>query len=77
MIEGKVIATRCPCNNSGDLRVFKCIQNKKLEFLYVNVVVFSSKGKRPACNLLSCGDLDGDIYFISWNKTLIDHINET
>lgn len=30
VIEGKVIATRCPCNNPGDLRVFKCVSNDKL-----------------------------------------------
>jgi len=46
-----------------------------LSHLY-NVVVFSSKGERPCCNMMAGGDLDGDVYFVSWDSELISHLKE-
>ena len=74
MITGKVFATRCPCLHPGDIQLFNCIDREELRNLYTNVVVFSKKGKRPSCNKLSCGDLDGDLYFICWNKLVLDQM---
>ena len=51
--------TRMPCLHPGDIQIFNSIFKEELKD-YVNVVVFSQKGQRPACNKLSCGDLDGD-----------------
>lgn len=39
----------------------------------INVVVFSSKGIRPDYNKMASGDLDGDIYFVVYNHTIIQH----
>jgi len=33
--------------------------------------VFPTKGDRPEQNKMSGGDLDGDVYFVSWEPTLI------
>lgn len=40
-------------------------------FHMVNVIVFSSKGERPIQNEIGGGDLDGDSYFVSWNRDLL------
>jgi len=66
-VEGRVFMTRMPCLHPGDIRIFNNVYKEELKD-YVNVVVFSQKGERPACNKLSCGDLDGDHYFVSWNQ---------
>ena len=55
-----------PCNHPGDIRRIKAVNNKDLDHL-VNVIVFSSKGKRPEQNKISGGDLDGDVYMIIWD----------
>ena len=41
-----------------------------------NVIVFSQYGNRPDCNKMSCGDLDGDVYFVSWDIELISSIKK-
>src|SRR6218665_1924242 len=37
----------------------------------VDCIVFSAKGQRPHPNEMSGSDLDGDIYFVCWEKSLI------
>lgn len=46
IIEGKVLVTRNPCTNPGDIRILNCVNRPQLRYLF-NVVVFSSKGDRP------------------------------
>jgi len=58
--------TRNPCLNPGDLRLLQGVDRPELRHLH-NVVVFSSKGERPTCNMMSGGDLDGDVYFVCWD----------
>lgn len=36
-----------------------------------NLVVFSQQGSRPTPNEISGSDLDGDLYFCSWDDRLI------
>lgn len=36
------------------------------------MIVFSSKGSRPLENMMSGGDLDGDVYMIMWDKDLVE-----
>lgn len=43
---------------------------------YVNVILFSAKGKRPEQDKMASGDLDGDIYWINWRKEFIDNFHE-
>ena len=37
-------------------------------------MVFSAKGDRPICNMMSGGDLDGDVYFVTWDKELLSYV---
>ena len=39
-------------------------------------MVYSSKGSRPQQHKLSMGDLDGDTYFVTWDKELVDPFKE-
>lgn len=73
IIEGDVLVTRNPCVHPGDIRRLTCVDKPELRYLY-NVVVFSSEGERPQCNMMSGGDLDGDIYFITWDKELLSYV---
>lgn len=71
---GDLCVTRCPCLHPGDIRLLKGVNKPELAHLY-NVVVFSSKGERPACNMMAGGDLDGDVYFVAWDKQMMSHLN--
>ncbi|GJC91053.1 putative RNA-dependent RNA polymerase 1 [Colletotrichum liriopes] len=66
----EVIVTRNPCLHPGDLQKFKLAQRRELSHL-IDCVVFSTKGKRPAADLMSGGDLDGDTFFVSWDEKII------
>lgn len=72
-IDGDVLVTRSPCTHPGDIRRLKAVNKPELAHLF-NVVIFSSKGDRPACNMMSGGDLDGDVYFVTWDPELLPHI---
>ena len=48
---------------------------RSLQHLY-NVVVFPTKGKRPLANMLSTGDLDGDVYMVIWDQTLVNGLKD-
>ena len=69
------MVTRNPCLNPGDVRLLQGVDRPELRHLY-NVVVFSSKGERPTCKKMSGGDLDGDVYFVSWDEELISYLSE-
>lgn len=55
----EILATRNPCLHPGDLQKFKVVARDELAHL-VDRVVFPTRGKRPAEDLMSGGDLDGD-----------------
>lgn len=38
---------------------------------FYNVIIFPCVGKHPLTSQISGGDLDGDIYFITWDPELI------
>ena len=42
-----------------------------LEHLY-NVVVFPSRGSRPEQQKMSGGDLDGDVYLVIWEESMVN-----
>lgn len=69
-IEGEVMVTRNPCLHPGDIRVLKAVRRKKLSH-FVNCIVFPRKGQRSLPSMISGGDLDGDLYFVSWDKRII------
>ena len=80
-LEGEVYVTKNPCLHPGDIKILKAVNNEKVYknlSHMVNVIVFScledENDTRPIQNQISGGDLDGDIYYVSWNKDIIDGI---
>lgn len=72
ILTGKVVVTKNPCLHPGDVRILEAVYEVTLEEKgLVDCIVFPQKGERPHPNECSGGDLDGDLYFISWDKNLI------
>ena len=80
ILNQKCSIAKCPCLHPGDIRVldFKKYNPNDKETLkykifekYENVIIFPSKGKRPHPNECSGSDLDGDYYFVFYDKDLI------
>ncbi|KAL5747244.1 hypothetical protein ACOSP7_024244 [Xanthoceras sorbifolium] len=77
IVTGKVLVTKNPCLHPGDIRVLDAVYQVELEEKgLVDCILFPQKGKRPHPNECSGGDLDGDIFFISWDKDLIPYETE-
>lgn len=70
IITGLCIIGRNPSLHPGDIRVVVAVDNPELHHL-TDVVVFPSTGDRPVPKMLSGGDLDGDDFFVIWDKDLI------
>ncbi|KAL9584990.1 MAG: hypothetical protein Q9212_001787 [Teloschistes hypoglaucus] len=73
ILTGRVIITRCPALHPGDVQPVDAVdvpQDSPLRALH-NCVVFSSKGKRDLPSQLSGGDLDGDLYNIIYDDSLM------
>ncbi|KAJ3041241.1 hypothetical protein HK097_002362 [Rhizophlyctis rosea] len=70
IVKGKVVILRAPCLHPGDVRTAMAVDVCELRHLE-NVVVFSQFGDRPLPNKLSGGDLDGDVFFVSWDPRII------
>nr|GMD23404.1 probable RNA-dependent RNA polymerase 1 [Ipomoea batatas] len=68
--QGKVVVAKNPCLHPGDVRVLRAVNVPALNHM-VDCVVFPRKGERPHPNECSGSDLDGDIYFVCWDKELI------
>jgi RNA-dependent RNA polymerase len=66
---GPVVVAKNPCFHPGDVRVLHAIDVPSLRYLK-DVVVFPGKGQRPHPNECSGSDLDGDIYFTTWDPKL-------
>lgn len=73
VVKGMVLMAKMPAVHPGDLRVLKCVDYPELRH-YCNVAVFPQNGPRPHPNEASGSDLDGDIYFVTWDKSLIPPI---
>lgn len=54
-----VLVTRNPCLHPGDLQKFKAVECAELSHL-IDCIIFPIRGKRPAADMMSGGDLDGD-----------------
>ena len=80
ILNKKCTIAKCPCLHPGDVRVLdfksyiegeKDTEKYKIFEKYENVLIFPSKGKRPHPNECSGSDLDGDNYFVFYDKDLI------
>jgi RNA-dependent RNA polymerase len=70
VITGVCIVGRNPSLHPGDIRVVKAVDVPALRSLR-DVVVFPLQGDRDIPSMCSGGDLDGDDFFVIWNKDLI------
>lgn len=75
VLEGNLLVSRNPCTHPGDVRILQGVDVPELRHLY-NVIVFPSTGVRPLCNMMSGGDLDGDVYFVCWDERILSNIPE-
>ncbi|KAK3937348.1 RNA dependent RNA polymerase-domain-containing protein [Diplogelasinospora grovesii] len=66
----EVSVIRNPCLHPGDWQKFRVVEKPELAHL-VDCIVFSTRGRRPAADMMSGGDLDGDQFFVCWDKDLI------
>ncbi|KAG0420061.1 RNA-dependent RNA polymerase 1, partial [Dictyocoela roeselum] len=69
-ITGQVLVAKNPCLHPGDIRLVTAVDRKELYHMR-DVLIFSKRGKRPIFNMCSGSDLDGDLYFCSWEPRLI------
>lgn len=70
-----VVIGKNPCLHPGDIRVLWAVNRPELHHMK-NTVVFPQKGSRPVPNKCSGSDLDGDLYFVSWDDRLIPQHTE-
>lgn len=75
VITSQCIVAKNPCMHPGDLRKVKAVYCEALEHL-VDVIVFPSVGTRPITSMCSGSDLDGDLYWVSWDPSLIPTYTE-
>ncbi|KAG9231703.1 putative RNA-dependent RNA polymerase 1 [Amylocarpus encephaloides] len=69
VIEGNCLVGRNPSLHPGDLRICQAVNVPELHHLR-DVLVFPSTGERDVPSMCSGGDLDGDDYFVIWDKDL-------
>ena len=70
VVKGFVVIAKNPCLHPGDVRVLQAVDAPGLHHLY-DCLVFPQKGDRPHTNEASGSDLDGDLYFVTWDENLI------
>jgi hypothetical protein len=72
-LSGLVSVSKNPCYLLGDVRVLTAVDDDRtlgLEHL-VDCIVFPVRGKQPHSSEIAGSDLDGDMYFVCWDKDLI------
>ncbi|KAJ3104276.1 hypothetical protein HDU96_008980 [Phlyctochytrium bullatum] len=74
-VSGGVVVTRNPCYHPSDVVALTAVVVPELKFLR-DVIVFSIEGDRPAADRCSGGDLDGDMFFVVWDKEIVKGVRE-
>lgn len=69
-LKGRAIVSRNPCHLPSDVQVVECVNIPRLAHIR-DALVLPIKGPYPAAQLLSGGDYDGDLAFISWDTRLL------
>ncbi|KAL6534083.1 RNA-dependent RNA polymerase [Orobanche hederae] len=70
VVKGLVVIAKNPCLHPGDVRILEAVDMPELHHLY-DCLIFPQKGERPHTNEASGSDLDGDLYFVTWDDNLI------
>ncbi|GAU23167.1 hypothetical protein TSUD_306150 [Trifolium subterraneum] len=70
VVKGLVAIAKNPCLHPGDVRILEAVDVPDLHHLY-DCLVFPQNGERPHPNEASGSDLDGDLYFVTWDGNLI------
>ena len=72
-VSGLVTVSKNPCYLLGDVRVLHAVDDDRTYGLQhlVDCIVFPVKGERPHPSEIAGSDLDGDMYFVCWDKELI------
>ncbi|PIN21599.1 RNA-directed RNA polymerase QDE-1 [Handroanthus impetiginosus] len=70
VIKGLVAIAKNPCLHPGDVRILEAVDVPGLHHLY-DCLIFPQKGERPHTNEASGSDLDGDLYFVTWDENLL------
>ncbi|KAI0468845.1 RNA dependent RNA polymerase-domain-containing protein [Xylaria cf. heliscus] len=70
VVKGLCVVGRNPSLHPGDVRVVEAVDVPTLQHLR-DVVVFPAKGDRDIPSMCSGGDLDGDDFFVIWDRNLI------
>ncbi|KAH7415135.1 hypothetical protein KP509_14G029700 [Ceratopteris richardii] len=70
VITGRVIMVKNPCLHPGDVRILEAVDHPALHHL-VDCLVMPQTGDRPHSNEASGSDMDGDVYFVCWDPSLI------
>lgn len=70
VIKGYVVIAKNPCLHPGDIRILEAVDCPELHHLF-DCLVFPQKGERPHTDEASGSDLDGDLYFVTWDENLV------
>ncbi|EEH16788.2 hypothetical protein PABG_06875 [Paracoccidioides brasiliensis Pb03] len=76
LVRPRVVVTRSPAMHPGDVQVARAVDvpaDSPLRQLH-NCIAFSQYGDRDLPSMLSGGDLDGDLYNVIYDETLIPKI---
>ncbi|KAI0655297.1 RdRP-domain-containing protein [Cubamyces menziesii] len=65
-----VIVARNPSYHPGDIRKLRAVDHSSLRH-HRNCIVFSRTAPRSVPDTIASGDLDGDMYFVCWEPTLL------
>jgi hypothetical protein len=83
----EIFVTRSPCMEAEDGRVIKVVKTKPddmentewkfLQSLTFGALIFGNPrpGDRAMPELIAGGDLDGDLYFVCWDKAIVDELH--
>lgn len=69
-VVGQVAICKNPCFHPGDFRKLTAVRVRPELRHYCNVLVFPQSGSRPHPNEITGSDLDGDLFFVTWDPDL-------
>ena len=79
VIQDDIIITKEPCFHRGDLRKLKTVtlEGKYAQLSHLrDVIVFPTRGAVPIPYTISGSDLDGDAFFVCWEKAFVSSVKE-